>query len=426
MIANQGISISAAAPAPETIRLGSIVLRILPRPPDVAGTAERASSGANENSRSLGVRVEYGSFSALITGDSQKDTYKWWQENIAPSLFANATILKLAHHGSVSGTDADWLGIVKPQAAVVSMGLDVIWQRWSMPAPSVTALLKERRIKLHNTALSGSIGIQTDGQSWQVFMGGRAPGRPPSPREVVFVGVQYAVACVYVGLIAWRCTKYRETWRRLVTDPIVSVGAGAIVLVLYGVLGSTFGLPDLFWHDEWAIQLLAGLSVMWLTLFLAALTADGWRETLATREHIDGPTRAGVPLVLMVLPAALLPVFNSGAGHPLAAALDRSWLVAGMLVGLLVVRAAVEIVARRTALTTLSLGSRTTVAVVAAAVIVPIALALADRRSTSSGSEHLPAHRPAGVCTVPDEAKAFDRVHRGGDTAGLDGVHEWT
>ena len=49
--------------------------------------------------------MSYGSFSALLTGDSEETERAWWLRN-DPSLVRNCTILKVAHHGSRNGTDA--------------------------------------------------------------------------------------------------------------------------------------------------------------------------------------------------------------------------------------------------------------------------------------------------------------------------------
>jgi beta-lactamase superfamily II metal-dependent hydrolase len=47
---------------PRKIELGSVLLTVLPQPPE---------DKADENDNSIGIRVQYGSFSMLLTGDSQ-------------------------------------------------------------------------------------------------------------------------------------------------------------------------------------------------------------------------------------------------------------------------------------------------------------------------------------------------------------------
>ena len=84
---------------PRKIELGSIELTIFPQPPE---------DRKEENNNSIGLRVKYGSFSVLLTGDSEETERQWWLKH-DPELVRNCTILKLAHHGSRNGTDARWL-----------------------------------------------------------------------------------------------------------------------------------------------------------------------------------------------------------------------------------------------------------------------------------------------------------------------------
>jgi competence protein ComEC len=72
------------------IELGSVVLTVLPQPPELK---------SDENDNSIGIRVQYGSYSILLTGDSQAHERAFW-ERTALDLIRDITVLKLAHHGS--------------------------------------------------------------------------------------------------------------------------------------------------------------------------------------------------------------------------------------------------------------------------------------------------------------------------------------
>src|SRR5947199_3465640 len=87
------------------IGLGSVTLTVFPQPPE---------DRSEENDNSIGLRVQHGSFSALLTGDSEAKERAFWEVN-CPSLIRDCNVLKLAHHGSRNGTDARWLGIVRPR-----------------------------------------------------------------------------------------------------------------------------------------------------------------------------------------------------------------------------------------------------------------------------------------------------------------------
>jgi hypothetical protein len=82
-----------------------------------------------------------------------------------PSLCADATVLKLAHHGSRDGTDATWLKLVRPQLAVASMGRD---NEYGHPHPQTLALLRRFKIPLLRTDRDGTIVVQSDGARWGV------------------------------------------------------------------------------------------------------------------------------------------------------------------------------------------------------------------------------------------------------------------
>ena len=132
------------------INLGSVVLTVLPQPPE---------DKAEENDNSIGIRVRYGDFSALLTGDSEAGERAYWERH-APQLIRGCTVLKLAHHGSRNGTDARWLGLVGPQLAVASLGRG---NEFGHPHPETLALLARHRIPLSRTDLDGTVTVVSDG-----------------------------------------------------------------------------------------------------------------------------------------------------------------------------------------------------------------------------------------------------------------------
>ena len=109
---DSGITAIFPTKASRKIELGSVVLTVLPQPPE---------NHEDENENSIGIRVQYGSISMLLTGDSQAEERAYWERHV-PDLIGNCTVLKLAHHGSRNGTDARWLSLVKPRLAVISVG----------------------------------------------------------------------------------------------------------------------------------------------------------------------------------------------------------------------------------------------------------------------------------------------------------------
>ncbi len=80
---------------------------------------------ARENDNSILVRMEYGAFSMLFTGDAETDERTWLMENHSDLL--DATVLKASHHGSDNGADGmangqSWIQHVDPEAVMLTAG----------------------------------------------------------------------------------------------------------------------------------------------------------------------------------------------------------------------------------------------------------------------------------------------------------------
>ena len=142
-------------PRTRTIGLGSVRLIVYRQGP---------LDKKEENNNSVGIRVEYGSFSALLTGDSEVRERRWWMDQM-PELCERVQLLKLAHHGSRNGTDARWLALTNPSHCIASLGIN---NEFGHPHAETLALLKARSIPLSRTDQDGSILIETDGQTWNL------------------------------------------------------------------------------------------------------------------------------------------------------------------------------------------------------------------------------------------------------------------
>jgi len=154
---------------PRKINLGSVVLTVFPQPHE---------NKSDENDNSIGIRVQYEAYSALLTGDSEARERAFWEANV-PDLIKGCTVLKLAHHGSRNGTDARWLGLVGPQLAVASLGRD---NEFGHPHPETLTLLARYQIPLLRTDIDGTIEVVSDGKTWGV-VGGQPLVREPPVRR---------------------------------------------------------------------------------------------------------------------------------------------------------------------------------------------------------------------------------------------------
>jgi beta-lactamase superfamily II metal-dependent hydrolase len=166
VVRDSGMQAIFPTDSPRKIELGSVVLTVLPQPPE---------DHRDENDNSIGIRLQYGSFSMLLTGDSEAGERAYWETKV-PDLIRDCSVLKLAHHGSKNGTDARWLELVRPQVAVASMGRN---NGFGHPSPQTIDLLDRLGIPLVRTDQEGTITLESDGKDWRFVVGALAARGPP-------------------------------------------------------------------------------------------------------------------------------------------------------------------------------------------------------------------------------------------------------
>jgi len=141
------------------IELGGGALLTTLGPIEPYFTKEQMKSGGNEpNANSIVMRLDYGGFSMLLTGDAEEQTE---HRMLAKDLNLSAKILKVAHHGSKYATSQDFVDRVRPAVAIISCGE---WNRYGHPAQAVLDRLKAATAKLYRTDLQGEITITTKGK----------------------------------------------------------------------------------------------------------------------------------------------------------------------------------------------------------------------------------------------------------------------
>ncbi len=122
-------------------------------------TRDQIKTGGNlPNANSIVMRLDYGDFSMLLTGDAEEQTE---HRMLTKDLNLNVRILKIAHHGSKYATSQDFLARVKPEVAIISCGE---WNRYGHPSQVVLDRLRAANVKLYRTDLHGEITITTKGK----------------------------------------------------------------------------------------------------------------------------------------------------------------------------------------------------------------------------------------------------------------------
>lgn len=115
------------------------------------------------NESSAVVKVTYGRYSFLITGDLAA---RGEQAILAKGTPINSTVLKVAHHGSNTSTTPEFLSAVKPQYAVISVGHN---NRYGHPHPEVLQRLKQENIPIYRTDINGAIKFEVNQESLKVI-----------------------------------------------------------------------------------------------------------------------------------------------------------------------------------------------------------------------------------------------------------------
>ncbi len=115
------------------------------------------------NNASLVMRLRFGHFTALLTGDieAEAEARLAKQESLEP-----VTVLKVAHHGARTSSSESFLRRVQPQLGVISAGRRNFFGH---PAPSTLERLQRLGVPVLSTARQGSVRVLSDGFHWQVM-----------------------------------------------------------------------------------------------------------------------------------------------------------------------------------------------------------------------------------------------------------------
>jgi competence protein ComEC len=110
----------------------------------------------HRNDESLVMKVTYGSTSALLEGDAEKET-----ERFVSTEDPAADVLKVAHHGSATSTNPDLLAAVRPRFAVISVG---VRNGYHFPRHEVLDRLQQAQVITYRTDTDGATSFFLDGR----------------------------------------------------------------------------------------------------------------------------------------------------------------------------------------------------------------------------------------------------------------------
>jgi competence protein ComEC len=142
------------AEAGELYEICGVRIQVL-NPPDSA-------AGRTTNENSIVLRLEFGRFSALLTGDLEGagEAAVLSRHDDLHSL-----LLKVSHHGSRNGTKEGFLRRVRPQWGVISVGKN---NPFGHPSAEVVTRLLRAGVRYFLTTDQGAIAFETDGASYRI------------------------------------------------------------------------------------------------------------------------------------------------------------------------------------------------------------------------------------------------------------------
>lgn len=107
----------------------------------------------DENDYSVVMRMDYGEHSFLFTGDATQNLEK----SISSEQGIDTDFLKVAHHGSKTSSDAEFIEAVSPELAVISVGKD---NDYKHPSTETLRTISSLDIPIMRTDISGNISIR--------------------------------------------------------------------------------------------------------------------------------------------------------------------------------------------------------------------------------------------------------------------------
>lgn len=163
----------------QTFNLGAEVTLEILHPQDTPLKNTRSDL----NSNSVIIRMTHGKNCFLFTGDAEEPTeHTLVQKGLKP-----CGILKVAHHGSNHSSTSEFLNAVKPEIALISLGVD---NRYGHPGEETMKRLERTGAKIYRTDTQGTIKLSSNGKKVTVTTAGK--NGTPSTKNTVDVSEQDA------------------------------------------------------------------------------------------------------------------------------------------------------------------------------------------------------------------------------------------
>ncbi|MDO8549026.1 MAG: DNA internalization-related competence protein ComEC/Rec2 [Ignavibacteria bacterium] len=130
---------------------------IWPESEIVEGFSKYKSDNTALNNCSLVLKLNYGNFSMLFTGDAGEKTE---EKLLDMKEDLQADVLKVGHHGSSGSSGTAFLSAISPDVAVISVGRNY----FGHPAIKAVIRIEQTGATIYRTDLNGAVIITSDGE----------------------------------------------------------------------------------------------------------------------------------------------------------------------------------------------------------------------------------------------------------------------
>jgi len=118
----------------------------------------------NLNNSSIVFRFDYGDFNCIFSGDAEIESWTEIfkkQKNNLPDI----DVIKIPHHGSRTGLNENMTNIMRPNIAIISLGLN---NKYGFPHQEILDILAKNKTRVYRTDQEKTINIRTDGKNYEI------------------------------------------------------------------------------------------------------------------------------------------------------------------------------------------------------------------------------------------------------------------
>ncbi|MBS4205284.1 MBL fold metallo-hydrolase [Bacillus sp. FJAT-49754] len=132
------------------------------------------------NNWSAVLHIKYNKNTFLFTGDAEDKSEK---DMISKKVLSKVDVLKVSHHGAKGATSKEFLNIVKPKYAVISVGKG---NRYNHPTSETLNRLNTAQTKVYRTDKQGTIKATSNGSTINFNVQSTTQPTSPAPKPVSY------------------------------------------------------------------------------------------------------------------------------------------------------------------------------------------------------------------------------------------------